>query len=141
MRISFHVRNKFSCRFNPPEEFAPFELAEGLYYNNALETGSSLNNSDFNLASYFKDSCHNVLDLLQELLQWKLQLSLGKTTLCWQHPTYQRSSRPHKRPMKARLSSSSIKSKEVNGFISRPAMRCLEKMMVFQRGSSYLRLC
>jgi len=28
-------------RFTPPEEFAPFELAPGLYYNNALEAAAS----------------------------------------------------------------------------------------------------
>jgi len=29
------------CRFHPPEQFAAFELAEGLYYNNAFENAAS----------------------------------------------------------------------------------------------------
>ena len=29
------------CRFHPPEEYAPFILADGLYYNNALENAAS----------------------------------------------------------------------------------------------------
>lgn len=29
------------CRFNPPEDFTPFILADGLYYNNALENAAS----------------------------------------------------------------------------------------------------
>ena len=29
------------CRFHPPESFSSFELAEGLYYNNAIETAAS----------------------------------------------------------------------------------------------------
>lgn len=27
--------------FDPPEQFAPFKLAEGLFYNNAIETAAS----------------------------------------------------------------------------------------------------
>lgn len=29
------------CRFSPPEDFAPFVLANGLFYNNALENAAS----------------------------------------------------------------------------------------------------
>lgn len=29
------------CRFHPPEQFAPFTLSQGLYYNNALENAAS----------------------------------------------------------------------------------------------------
>lgn len=29
------------CRFHPPEVFAKFELSEGLYYSNAIETSAS----------------------------------------------------------------------------------------------------
>lgn len=29
------------CRFNPPETFAPFQLAPGLIYNNAIENAAS----------------------------------------------------------------------------------------------------
>lgn len=30
-----------ACRFHPPEQFAPFQLGEGLYYNNAWENAAS----------------------------------------------------------------------------------------------------
>lgn len=29
------------CRFDPPEQFAPFVLADGLFYSNAIETAAS----------------------------------------------------------------------------------------------------
>lgn len=62
-------------RFSPPESFAPFQLAPGLYYGNALETAASA----MEIAGIA--ACNNVLLAGQYLsrLGFGLQMSLEET--------------------------------------------------------------